>query len=337
MTRYVDVLWWPWLAIVAIALAACRQQRWQQVRRVDRTRRPPRSAKAPTAARSSSGAEQERDCADWINAVLVVTVGPRDDRGTRPCPACSTSRSRTASGRNVPSPTMAGMPTVTTVERQADGHLQDRPDNAVWSDGEPITSDDFKYTADQINNGKNIYDPHRLRPDRERCDAVDPRSVVVTFKAAVRELDPALRLRLRHPAVAHPRRVRTAHASMKDGYTGPVVRGSPSGTRAIERHLTPNPNCTGHEAEDREGDLQDHRRHRRGVPGVQVGPGAGDLPAAAARRGRRDRPGPAGRATRSTTPRPARPRRCGSTTRSRRSTRRRSARPSATPSTATRS
>ena len=41
------------------------------------------------------------------------------------------------------------MPTVTTVDgKQTVTYTL--ADNAVWSDGEPITSADFKYTSDQV-------------------------------------------------------------------------------------------------------------------------------------------------------------------------------------------
>ena len=52
---------------------------------------------------------------------------------------------------------------------------------AVWSDGQPITSADFKYTWDQIVNGKNIYDPTGY--DKiESVDTTNPKVAVVTFK-----------------------------------------------------------------------------------------------------------------------------------------------------------
>ena len=31
-------------------------------------------------------------------------------------------------------------------------------DGVKWQDGKPVTCEDFKYTADQVQNGKNIYD-----------------------------------------------------------------------------------------------------------------------------------------------------------------------------------
>jgi peptide/nickel transport system substrate-binding protein len=52
---------------------------------------------------------------------------------------------------------------------------------AVWSDGEPITSTDFKYTWDQVANGDAIYDRSGYQ-DIESVDDSDPATAVVTFK-----------------------------------------------------------------------------------------------------------------------------------------------------------
>jgi len=52
---------------------------------------------------------------------------------------------------------------------------------AVWSDGEPITSTDFKYTWDQVANGDAIYDRSGYQ-DIESVDDTDPATAVVTFK-----------------------------------------------------------------------------------------------------------------------------------------------------------
>ncbi len=51
---------------------------------------------------------------------------------------------------------------------------------AVWSDGQPITSTDFKYTWDHIVNGQNIYDPTGYS-DIASVDDSDPHTAVVTF------------------------------------------------------------------------------------------------------------------------------------------------------------
>ena len=52
---------------------------------------------------------------------------------------------------------------------------------AVWSDGQPITSGDFKYTWDQIANGKDIYDKTGYEKIAS-VDDTDPTTAVVTYK-----------------------------------------------------------------------------------------------------------------------------------------------------------
>ena len=52
---------------------------------------------------------------------------------------------------------------------------------AVWSDGQPITSTDFKYTWDQIAHGKDIYDTTGYT-NIASVDDTDPHTAVVTFK-----------------------------------------------------------------------------------------------------------------------------------------------------------
>ena len=73
----------------------------------------------------------------------------------------------------------------------------------MWSDGEPITSDDFKYTWDQITTGKDIYDPTGY--DKiESVDDANPKVAVVTFKEPFAHWTQLFGGRLRHLPVAHP-------------------------------------------------------------------------------------------------------------------------------------
>jgi peptide/nickel transport system substrate-binding protein len=52
--------------------------------------------------------------------------------------------------------------------------------DAVWSDGTPITCDDFNFTWDQIANGEDIYDPTGY-VDIESVECPAPNTPVVTF------------------------------------------------------------------------------------------------------------------------------------------------------------
>ena len=51
---------------------------------------------------------------------------------------------------------------------------------AVWSDGEPITSNDFKYTWEQVVNSDDIYDTTGW-VSVESVDTTDPKIAVATF------------------------------------------------------------------------------------------------------------------------------------------------------------
>ena len=85
---------------------------------------------------------------------------------------------------------MAASPTVTTVNGKQTVTYKINP-KAVWSDGEPITSTDFKYTWDQIVNGKDIYDPTGYT-QIESVDDTNPKVAVVTFSSTVRAVEAAL-------------------------------------------------------------------------------------------------------------------------------------------------
>ncbi len=114
------------------------------------------------------GAEQEPDCVDWISScagsswgywMLNVNTMPRafdavNDNGTY---------------SYVPSELLTGEPDLSTSPQQVvTYHLNP---NAVWSDGEPITSADFKYTWSQITTGTRHLRHHGLQEHRVRGDA----------------------------------------------------------------------------------------------------------------------------------------------------------------------
>ena len=89
-------------------------------------------------------------------------------------------------------------------------------EDAVWSDGEPITSTDFKYTWEQVTNGKDIYDTTGYA-DIESVDDSDPTVAVVTFETAT----PAGRASSAAASASTRRtcsRARTATPIMANGY-----------------------------------------------------------------------------------------------------------------------
>lgn len=133
------------------------------------------------AARAKKGgtlvlaAEQELKCADWIDNCAALSWGTWTfGAQTMPRPF------EQVNGKYVASNLLAREP------RLVDGPPQvvtyDINPKAVWSDGQPITSHDFKYTWDQIVNGTNIFDTSGYS-NIGSVDDSDPHKAVVTFKA----------------------------------------------------------------------------------------------------------------------------------------------------------
>ncbi|MFK0239255.1 peptide ABC transporter substrate-binding protein [Microbacterium sp. NPDC090281] len=128
------------------------------------------------------GAEQEPDCADWI-ATCAGSIWGSYIMQTPTLPGVFQTRQVDDEWVPVPSDLVTEEP---VAEVAADGTQSItytiNPD-AVWSDGEPITSADFEYTALQIRDGDDIFD--KTGYDRiTSIDASDPKTVVVTLSSA---------------------------------------------------------------------------------------------------------------------------------------------------------
>lgn len=128
------------------------------------------------------GAEQEPDCADWI-ATCAGSIWGSYIMQTPTLPGVFQTRQVDDEWVPVPSDLVTEEP---VAEVAADGTqtitYSINPD-AVWSDGEPITSADFEYTALQIRDGDDIFD--KTGYDRiASIDASDPQTVVVTLSSA---------------------------------------------------------------------------------------------------------------------------------------------------------
>lgn len=138
---------------------------------------------APAAAAGGTltiGAEQEPDCADWINTCGGSSWGFWM-MGTTTLPRVYDT---VPDGDNVKiqvSEYMAGEPTIVSSPKQVVTYKINP--KAVWSTGDPITSSDFKYTWDQIAgpNAKDIYDATGYNKIESVDDSV-PDTAVVTFK-----------------------------------------------------------------------------------------------------------------------------------------------------------
>jgi peptide/nickel transport system substrate-binding protein len=123
------------------------------------------------------GAEQEPDCVDWISSCAGASWGIWT-LGAYTMPRVYDFDQE--SGEQVISPLMAEDPTLDDTDGPGMTVTYKISDDAVWSDGEPLTSTDFKYTWDQIANGDDIYD----KTGYEKITGVDdsdPKVAVVTF------------------------------------------------------------------------------------------------------------------------------------------------------------
>ncbi|SFR90485.1 peptide/nickel transport system substrate-binding protein [Microbacterium sp. cf046] len=124
------------------------------------------------------GAEQEPDCVDWI-ATCAGSIWGTYIMQIPTIPTVFETRLVDDEWTPVASDLVAEEP---VAEAAGDGMTityKINPD-AVWSDGTPITSADFEYTALQIRDGDDIFD--KTGYDRiASVDASDPQTAVVTL------------------------------------------------------------------------------------------------------------------------------------------------------------
>ena len=125
------------------------------------------------------GAEQEPDCVAWILTcsgsswgywMMGVTTMPR-------------SYDTVKEGDKwvaVPNPLLTGEPEVDDTDPAKPVITYSLNPDAVWSDNEPISCDDYAFTWDAIVNGEDIYDPTGY-VDIESVECPDAQTVVVTF------------------------------------------------------------------------------------------------------------------------------------------------------------
>lgn len=185
------------------------------------------------------GAEQEPDCADWISSCAGASWGIWV-MGAHTMPRAFTPNYEDG-GYDI-TPLLAeepeldeGPPMKVTYQINED---------AVWSDGTPITSADFQYTWDQVKNGTDIYDKTGYELI-ESVDATEPKTAVVTFEqpyAAWRDLFGGF-------YGIYPKHLldgKDRNAEMKDGYK---FSGGPwlieNWAKGQEVRLVPNPEYWG--------------------------------------------------------------------------------------------
>jgi len=138
-------------------------------------------AQVPQGGTLVVGAEQEPDCLDWISSCAgsswgywIANVGtmPRAYDVLKQGDEYVYSPNELLTGEAAISTSASGQQVVTYKLNPS----------AVWSDGQPITSADFKYTWEQITTGTDIYDQTGYK-NIESVDASDPTTAVVTYAA----------------------------------------------------------------------------------------------------------------------------------------------------------
>ena len=183
-------------------------------------------------------AEQEPDCMDWIGSCSGAAWGVYTVQvNTMPHAYNWTDKNVYAPGDLL----TGEADLVTTPKQVVTYHINPK---AVWDDGQPITSADFKYTWDQIAHGKDIYDTTGYS-QVESVDATDPHTAVVTFSVPY----PDWKVLFGGNYGVFPSHILTGKdrdAAMKDGYTW---SGGPwkldHWTKTSEVKLVPNPSYWG--------------------------------------------------------------------------------------------
>ncbi|MBN9612967.1 MAG: peptide ABC transporter substrate-binding protein, partial [Actinobacteria bacterium] len=126
------------------------------------------------------GAEQEPDCADWI-ATCAGSIWGSYIMRTPTMPSAFETRKVDGVWKLVPSDLLTGEP---EVKMTADGKqvitYKINP-KAVWSDGKPITGEDFVYTGLEIRDGDDIFDKTGYSLI-DSIEAPDEKTAVVTMK-----------------------------------------------------------------------------------------------------------------------------------------------------------
>jgi peptide/nickel transport system substrate-binding protein len=155
-------------------------------------------------------AEEELYCADWIASCAALSWG----NWTLGIQTLPQAYRVSPSGDYVPGPILTGEPTLEAGPPTKITY-RIRPE-AVWSDGEPITSKDFEYLWKQITTGKNIWDTTGYDKIAS-VDTTDPKVAVVTFEepyAGWKDLFGGFYFLV----PSHLLEGTNRHAEMKDGY-----------------------------------------------------------------------------------------------------------------------
>ena len=124
------------------------------------------------------GAEQEPDCLDRMGSCGGSSWGYWM-ANVNTLPRAFDTILKDGVWTPMPSALLTSEPTVVSSPKQVVTYKLNP--KAVWSTGDPVTSSDFKYTWDQVVNGKDIYDTSGFNKI-ESVDDSKPDTAVVTYK-----------------------------------------------------------------------------------------------------------------------------------------------------------
>ena len=178
------------------------------------------------------GASQEPGCADWYAPCGNSSWGS-DMMRNQTLPRVFDL----IGDQYRPAPVLSGEPTLEVGPPQRVTYRINP--RAVWSDGQPITSADFLYTADQAKAGVSA-----ASSAIDTVDDTDPRTAVIRFKAPTAGWRESL---LRGLLPQHLLEGKDRTAEMRNGYSwsgGPWL--IDHWTKGQEIKLVPNPNYWGH-------------------------------------------------------------------------------------------
>lgn len=206
------------------------------------------SVEVPKGGTLVIGAEQEPDCVDFISSCSGSTWGDYMVKEQTLPSAMIFIRDSNNNYTYKHSGVLSGEPELETDPVQKVTYKINP--KAVWSDGEPITSSDFKYTWDQIANGTDVYD--KTGYDLiEGVDDSDPATAVVTFKQGKTYADWKGLFTANYGIYpSHLLEGKDRNAEMKDGYEfsgGPwMMAGGKAGwVKTDNITLVPNPKYWG--------------------------------------------------------------------------------------------
>jgi peptide/nickel transport system substrate-binding protein len=183
-------------------------------------------------------AEQEPDCTDWIASCASAAWG------SYTLGASSLPRAYDYSNAKgyTPSVLLTGEATLVTSPKQmVTYHINPK---AVWDDGQPIISTDFKYVWQQVTTSKDVFSTTGYQ-NIESVDDSDPHTAVVTYKTPYADWK-SLWSDTYGAEPSHLLQGKDRSALMKDGYTW---SGGPwkldHWTKTVELKIVPNPNYFG--------------------------------------------------------------------------------------------